>query len=173
MLDVRASPRHTIATMTAVHVVVAVLMLAGLWGTVLPLLPGAPLILLGAGIYAYATDFTPIGWGRLGILAGLAVAGYASSHLAGVIGARRSGGSGWAVAGAFVGAVIGIWFGPLGLLLGPFLGAITGELLRSGDVQASVRTGIGAAIGVVAGAVAHFALALTMVGLFVWWIWRG
>jgi len=36
-----------------------------------------------------------------------------------------------------------------------------------------VRTGVGAALGVLTGVVAHFALALVMVALFVWWVWQG
>lgn len=159
--------------MPVVFLVVGLLMLAGLAGAVLPFLPGAPLILLGAGIYAVATDFATIGWGRIAILAALAVLGYALHHLAGVIGARRYGGSRWAVAGAVVGVLVGIWFGPLGLLLGPILGAVAGELLWSGDVESSVRSGFGTALGVIAGAIAHFAIAVAMVGLFVWWAWRG
>ena len=59
--------------MTIVDVVVAILMLAGLVGAILPFLPGAPLIFAGALLYALATDFTPIGAGRLAILAALGV----------------------------------------------------------------------------------------------------
>jgi uncharacterized protein YqgC (DUF456 family) len=156
--------------MTVVYVVVGVLMALGLAGALLPFLPGTPLILLGALIYAVATDFSPIGWGRLSILAGLAVAGFALGSLGGAVGTRGSGGSGWAVAGALAGVVVGLAFGPLGLVVGPVAGAIAGELLRSGDVRHSVRSGIGTAIGVVAGAVAHLAVAVAMVGLFAWWV---
>ena len=47
--------------------------------------------------------------------------------------------------------------------------AIAGELMRGGDVRTSVRTGIAAFLGMLAGAVANFAIGVTMVGLFVWW----
>jgi uncharacterized protein YqgC (DUF456 family) len=157
--------------MDAVTVIVALLMVAGLAGALLPVLPGTPLILLGAGIYAYATDFARLGWGRLGILAALGVLGYGLGHIAGAVGVRRYGGSGWAVAGAVLGVIVGIWFGPLGLLVGPMIGAIGGELLRTRDLRGSVRSGIGAAVGMIGGALAHFVIALTMVGLFVWWAW--
>ncbi len=159
--------------MTAVGVIVGVLMVAGVIGSVVPMLPGTPLIMVGAVLYAVATEFTPVGAGRLAILAVLGLAGWAIEHLAGILGARRAGGGRAAVVGALVGAVIGLAFAPLGLLLGPIGGAIAGELLSGRDPAGSVRTGIGTAIGVVVGIVAHVAFAVTMVALFVWWVWRG
>ena len=159
--------------MTAVGVIVGVLMVAGLIGAVVPMLPGTPLIMVGAVMYAVATDFTPVGGGRLAILAVLGLSGWAIEHLAGILGARRAGGGRAAVLGALVGAVIGLAFAPLGLLLGPIGGAIAGELLSGRDPAGSVRTGVGTAIGVVVGIVAHVAFAVTMVALFVWWVWRG
>jgi len=158
---------------TAVGVIVAVLMLAGLAGSVVPLIPGTPLVFIGALVYAIATDFTPVGAGRLAILAVLAVAGWALEHVAGALGARRAGGGRAAVVGAVLGAVVGLAAAPLGLLIGPIAGAIAGELLSGRDPAGSVRTGIGTALGVLGGVVAHFAFALTMVALFVWWVWRG
>ena len=159
--------------MTAVGVIVGVLMVAGLIGAVVPMLPGTPLIMVGAVVYAVATGFTPVGGGRLAILAVLGLAGWAIEHLAGILGAKRAGGGRAAVVGALVGAVIGLAFAPLGLLLGPIAGAIAGELLSGRGAAGSVRTGVGTAIGVLVGIVAHVAFAVTMVALFVWWVWRG
>lgn len=159
--------------MIAVDVLVGLLMLAGLVGAVVPFLPGTPLIFAGALIYAIATDFTPVGAGRLAILAVLAVAGWAVEHVAGALGARRAGGSRAAVIGAILGALVGLAFVPLGLLLGPIAGAIAGEMLSGRDPAGSVRTGLGTAVGVVVGVTAHFAFALTMVALFAWWVWWG
>lgn len=159
--------------MTAVGVIVGVLMVAGLIGAVVPMLPGTPLIVVGAVVYAVATEFTPIGAGRLAILAILGLAGWAIEHVAGALGARRAGGGRAAVVGALVGAVIGLPFAPLGLLLGPIAGAIAGELVSGRDPLDSVRTGVGTALGVVVGVAAHVAFAVTMVALFLWWVWRG
>lgn len=159
--------------MAGVHVVVGLLFAAGLAGSVLPILPGPPLIFAGALIYAYATDWIPIGAGRLVILGVLAILAYLLSHLAAALGAKRFGGSWWAVAGALVGAVLGVFLGPFGLLFGPVLGAIAGEFLRGGDLEESARSGIGALVGLAAGIAANLGLAVVMVGLFLWWIWRG
>jgi hypothetical protein len=157
----------------AIDVIVGLLVAVGLVGAVVPFIPGTPLIFLGAGIYALATDFTPIGAGRLAILAVLALAGWAVEHIAGALGARRAGGGRAAIVGAILGALVGLAFAPLGLLLGPIVGAIVGEMVSGRDPAGSVRAGIGTAVGVVAGVAAHFAVALTMVALFGWWVWRG
>jgi len=159
--------------MTLVNVVVAILMIAGVVGAIVPYLPGAPLIFAGALLHAIATDFTPIGAGRLAILAAVGVLAWALEHVAGVVGARRAGGGRAAVVGAMVGMVLGVMVAPVGLLLGPIVGAIAGELLAGRAPGPSVRSGIGAALGVLTGVVAHFVLALVMVALFVWWVWRG
>ena len=153
----------------AIWLVVAVLLVLGLAGTVVPFLPGTPLIVAGALVHAIAYDWTPITPLRLGVLAVLAVLGYLLHYAAGALGARHAGGSRWAVAGAIVGGVVGLFLGIPGLLLGPPLGAIAGELLRGGNLQTSVRTGIAAFLGMLAGAVANFAIGVTMVGLFLWW----
>jgi len=153
--------------------VVGLLMLAGLAGSVLPFLPGPPLIFAGALVYAFTTNWTPIGIGRLAILGVLAVLAYALGHAASALGAKRFGGSWWAVVGALVGAVIGIFFGPVGLLFGPVIGAVGGEFLKSGDLETSTRSGVGALVGMAVGIAANLSVAIIMVTLFLWWALRG
>ena len=159
--------------MIVVDVLVGLLFLAGLAGALLPVVPGPLLILVGAFIYAAATEFTVVAAGRLGILALLAALGYLLSHFAGALGARRYGGSRWAVLGAIVGAFVGIVMGPFGLLIGPALGAVIFELLATGEMDKSVRSGLGALLGIVMGAIAHLSIAVMMIALFLWWLWRG
>ena len=159
--------------MTWVEIVVVLLMLAGLIGAALPMLPGTPLILAGAVVYAIATDFTPVGVGRLVVLALLAITGVVLGHVASVLGVRGAGGSRWAMVGALVGALVGLMVPPVGLLLGPLLGAVGAELARTHRLANSVRAGVGAVVGLVAGIVAHITLAVTMVALFAWWVWHG
>src|SRR5439155_1439250 len=91
---------------------------------------------------------------------------------AGPFGAHRSAGSRRAVGGAIVGGLAGLLFAPLGLLVGPVIGAVAGEMIRGGDVERSLRTGVGALIGMVAGSAADFVISVAMIGLFLWWVWR-
>lgn len=159
--------------MIAVHVIVGLLMLAGLVGSVVPFLPATPLVFLGALIYALATDWDPIGPGRLALLGAIAAAGWLLQQLAAALGARHYGGSKAAVLGALVGTVVGLFTAPIGLLLGPLLGAIAGELLATGRPRESVQSGLGALIGLAAGAATSLVAGLGMTALFLWWVWRG
>ncbi len=159
--------------LVAVWFVVGALFLVGLIGAFVPVVPGAPLIVLGALVYAAVTRFEVIGPGRLVILAAIAAIAWGVEHVAGAFGAKRSGGSRWAVVGALIGAVVGFVFFPIGVLIGPIVGAVVGEMLRGAMLETGLRSGVGALIGIVIGAAAHFALALVMVGLFAWWVWRG
>lgn len=159
--------------MIAVDVVVGLFFLAGLAGAVLPFLPGPLLIFIGAFIYAAATQFTVIGLGRLVVLGVLTGVGWGLAHFASVLGARRYGGSHWAVLGAIIGAIFGVAMGPLGLVIGPAAGAVVFELAATRDLDRSLRGGVGAIVGVVVGAIAQVSIAAMMIGLFLWWAWRG
>ena len=152
---------------------VVVFLIVGLAGSVLPLLPGIPLIFAGGLLHSLAYGFEPIGVGRLAVLAVMGAVAYALEYAAGVLGAKRAGGSRWAVIGAVIGGLVGLFFGPAGLILGPIVGAVGGELVWRREVRSSIRAGIGTAIGILVGAVAKLALALSMAGLILWWIWRG
>jgi len=158
---------------TVVGVVVAALFLAGLVGSVVPWMPGPLFILAGAVVWAVATDFQTLGWGRLAVLAALAVLSFLLDFLAGAIGARRYGASRWGVVGALLGAVVGLFLGPLGLIAGCVIGAVVGELARGADLAGGVRSGLGALVGLLAGLLADLVLAITMIGLFLYWVWRG
>jgi uncharacterized protein YqgC (DUF456 family) len=159
--------------LTIAGIVVGALFLAGLLGSVVPWLPGPLLILVGALVWAVATDFARIGPGRLIVLTALALLSYCLTFVAVAAGARRYGGTRWGLIGAVVGAFGGLFFGPAGLLLGPMVGAVAGELLRGADLAEGLRSGYGAAVGLLAGVVADIAIALAMIGLFLWWAWRG
>ena len=159
--------------MPALVAVVVLLMAAGLLGSVLPLIPSTPLILLGAVIYALGTDFDPVGPWQLGILAAMVALAYALDYVSGALGTRKLGGSRWAVGGAFLGAFVGLFFGPIGILLGPVVGAVAFELWHRKEIRAGLKSGIGAVVGMLLGAVAKLAVATTMVGLFTFWALSG
>ncbi len=154
-------------------IVVAVLLIAGLVGSLLPFVPGPALILLAALVHGFATDFHPIGPVKLVILTVLTILAHSLDYLAGFIGTKKFGGSGWAIAGAVVGGMGGFLFGLIGLLVGPILGAVVGEFLGKGELRRSLKAGLGTLIGILLGTAARFTLAVTMVGLFLWWLWQG
>ena len=159
--------------LTAVAVVVGLLFVAGLVGSVVPWMPGPPFVLAGAVVWAVATDFQTLGWGRLAVLATLTALSVVLEFVTAAVGARRYGASRWGMAGAIVGALVGAFFGPVGLIVGCITGAVGAELLRGSALAASLRSGIGALLGLITGLVADLVVCVTMIGLFLVWIWRG
>lgn len=154
--------------MTTVWAVIAVvLVLVGLVGTMLPGLPGAVLVLAGLVWLARLDDFARIGAGTIGLLTTLAVASYGVDIAATALGARQVGASRWAVVGAFLGTVAGLFFGLPGLLLGPLVGAVAGEYLSRGTLQDATRAGFGTWMGIIVGAAVKLALVGAMIGISV------
>jgi len=143
-----------------------VLSVTGLFGLALPALPGAPLLFFGLVCLAWAEDFTYVGTVTLVLLAVLAVLTYVVDLIAGAFGVRRFGASTRAMLGASLGAVVGLFFGIAGIVLGPFIGAGIGELLTGQDMRAAGRAGIGATIGLIIGVAAKLTLAFAMIGVF-------
>jgi uncharacterized protein YqgC (DUF456 family) len=147
-------------------ILVLVVMGVGIVGSVVPGLPGAPLVLIGAighRIYfgqASASNLV------LGILVGLTLASLVLDYIASVLGARKMGATWRGVAGALVGAVVGLFFGPVGIILGPLLGALLFEMLGGRDFPEATRAGAGALLGLFVGIVGKLACCVAMTALF-------
>lgn len=142
-------------------------MLAGLAGTVLPALPGIPLIFGGVLLAAWIEDFHRIGGWTIGVLAVLAVIGIAIDYVAAAASARRAGASRQGVIGAAVGTVAGIFTGLWGLVFMPLVGAAIGEFIAQRDALRAGKVGIAAWLGLLVGTAAKIAIAFTMIGVFV------
>lgn len=69
--------------------------------------------------------------------------------------------------GALIGGLVGLFFGPLGLILGPFVGALAFEMIGGRDVKASSKAGTGAVLGLLAGALGKLVCCVVMILLFV------
>lgn len=141
----------------------AALVVVGIAGTLLPALPGVPLVFLGLLLAAWAEGFERVGFGSLALIAVLAALAWSADFAAGALGARRFGASRLALAGAALGAVVGLFLGLPGFLFGPFIGAALGELIARRDLLQAGRAGFGAGLGLVLGAAAKVALCLSMV----------
>jgi uncharacterized protein YqgC (DUF456 family) len=144
----------------------AVLVLLGLIGLVFPAMPGAPLLFGGLLAAAAADDFAYVGTGWLILLAVLALLTYFVDVMAGIFGAKHFGASPRAMVGAGIGAVVGLFFGLPGVLLGPFVGACLGEISVGRKLEHAGRAGIGATIGMAIGAAVKIAIAFSMLGIF-------
>jgi uncharacterized protein YqgC (DUF456 family) len=147
-------------------VLAVVLVLVGLAGVVLPMVPGAVLVFLGLLVAAWIDGFSRVGPTTLVLLAGLTTLVYAIDFAAGSFGARHLGASRRAVWGAAVGTLVGLFFGLPGILVGPFAGAVLGEYTAHRQLGQAGRAGAGTWLGLALGAAAKVALVFGMLALF-------
>jgi hypothetical protein len=145
----------------------AMLVLVGLAGTLLPILPGVPLVFGGLLLAAWIDGFAHVGWPLLLVLAVLTLLSVVVDVAASSLGAKRAGAGRAAMLGAAIGTLVGLFFGLAGLLIGPFLGAAAGQFLVRQNLADAGRAGVGAWVGFLLGSVAKLALGLAMVVIFV------
>jgi uncharacterized protein YqgC (DUF456 family) len=127
-------------------------------GTVIPGLPGAAFVLLALLVHHWILpDFYPL-W-TIWVIAGLTLLSGLADLLAVGLGAKWGGASRWGLLGAALGALVGLAFGPLGLLAGPFFGAILGDaLFQRREWRRLFKAGAGAALGTLLALVLRFAI---------------
>jgi uncharacterized protein YqgC (DUF456 family) len=148
------------------------LVLAGLAGTVLPVLPGTLLVLAGLLLGAWIDGFERVGGATLAAIAVLALLAWATDYVAALLGAQKVGASRWALIGAALGTVIGLFMGLIGVLFMPFVGAVLGELyaLRhqpgAGGAGRALQVGTATWIGMLVGTAVKIALVFLMIGVF-------
>lgn len=151
-----------------------VLMLVGLLGTVLPVLPGTILIFVGALLYAFLEGFQVVGWPTLVVLGLLTLLATTAELWAASVGAKVGGASGWSVLAGLAGGLVGLLFFSLpGAIAGAVLGVLISEMVRVGDWQKALKAGGGWAVGWVISAVIQVAVGLAMVAIFIWQVWQG
>ncbi|PKO26428.1 MAG: DUF456 domain-containing protein [Betaproteobacteria bacterium HGW-Betaproteobacteria-9] len=145
----------------------AALIVAGLAGTVLPVLPGTVLVWAGIVLGAWIDDFQRVGTTTLVVVTVLAALAWMLDYVAGLLGARKAGASRQALLGAAIGTVVGLFMGVVGVLFMPLVGAALGEYLAQKDQHRAVRVGVATWLGIMLGLLAKVVLAFIMVGLFV------
>jgi uncharacterized protein YqgC (DUF456 family) len=141
------------------------LLLAGIVGCFLPVVPGPPLAFLGLWIQQLKETspfsvrfiiFFLIGTILITIL----------DYVIPVYSTKKFGGSKYGVWGCTIGLLVGFWMGPIGIIAGPFLGALIGELIASNNSTQALKAATGSFIGFLAGTV------LKLVACFIMmWYW--
>lgn len=144
----------------------ALLVIVGLAGTVLPVLPGVLLVFGGLLLAAWAQGFTRVGAVGLTIIGALAALAFVADFVASWLGAKRVGASSRALVGAALGGAAGLFFGIPGLLLGPFIGAVLGELWARGGLAQAGKVGVGTWLGLLAAAIMKVVIAFLMIATF-------
>lgn len=158
----------------ALWAVVVLLLVIGLAGLVLPALPGSGLLLAGILLGAWLDDFQRVSWPVVLVCAVLAVLAVLTDYVAALLGAKRVGAHPYALVGAALGTLVGVFSGLVGLLVFPLLGAGLGEwigLRGGGGMQRAAEVGLATWIGFLVGSVVKLALGFAMLGLFAFALW--
>ncbi len=151
-----------------------VVMLIGVIGTVLPIIPGTIVILLAALVYALLEGFQTVGWPTLLVLGLLTLVSTTADIWASSVGAKIGGASGWSVLFGLVGGLVGfVLFSLPGAILGAIAGVLLTEIIRVGDWRQALKAGSGWVVGWVLATVFQLGVGLVMVAIFVWQALQG
>ena len=144
----------------------AICMLAGLAGCILPMLPGPPLAWLGM-LLLHFTDRVDFSVTELVVSALVVSATLVLDYFTPMIGAKKFGGGKYGNRGCVIGTIVGMFFLPLGLILGPFLGAVIGELIAGKPFRAALKAGFGSFVGFLFGTLIKLAVCLYFIIRFI------
>ncbi len=136
----------------------------GLAGCILPMLPGPP-VAYAALILLHLTDRVSLSTSELLIGLLLVIAIQLLDYFIPMWGTKYTGGGGkWANRGSLIGTIVGMFFLPWGIIIGPFVGAFMGATKDGMDNTQALKAGFGSLIGFLVGTAAKFVLC----GYFIW-----
>lgn len=151
-------------------IITILIILLGLAGTVIPALPGTPIIFIGILIYAIFTGFAKVGITALIVLGMIAALAQIFDYLAVVYGAKKMGSTKCGVWGSVIFGILGMVLGNIiGLIIGVFLGAVIFEMIfASKSVNHSLKVGVGSVLGFLGGTAAKVMFGIVMIIIFFW-----
>lgn len=147
-----------------------VLMLAGLAGCLLPLVPGPPLSYI-ALLVVQLREEPPFSLNFLLLWAGFVAFVTVLDYVIPVYGTKKFGGTKAGVWGCTLGLLAGFWLGPFGIIIGPFAGAFVGEWFADRNSEKALRAAIGSFIGFLAGTVLKLVVCGVMAYYFIVALW--
>jgi uncharacterized protein len=123
-----------------------IIMVVGIMGCILPLLPGPPLCYVALLLQQLRSD-PPFAAKFLWIWAGITVAVTVLDYVIPLYGTKRFGGSKYGIWGCTLGLIAGFWLGPLGIIIGPFVGAFIGEMIANNNSERALKAAWGSFAG--------------------------
>ena len=135
-----------------VIIIALLLLLVGLFGAILPILPGPIISYIGLLIFYFFTDLN-LSSNELFIYSIVTILVFFSDYMLQFIGVKKFGGEKFSMYGAFLGILVGLFFPPIGLVLGPFLGALIGAFVDNKERGKAIGIAIGALVGFVFGTI--------------------
>lgn len=152
-------------------ILAAVLLILGVVGSILPVLPGAPLS--WAGLLTFYFTSVPFNYWVLSITFILALAIMILQYIIPAYGTKKYGGSKWGMVGTIIGLFAGFFIPvPGGIFIGAFIGAFAGELFNKSDSRTAVRAAYGSFIGFIASSFMELIITVSYFGIFIFEIFR-
>jgi uncharacterized protein YqgC (DUF456 family) len=132
-------------------IVLAILLLiGGIAGCILPVLPGSPLAYAGL-LLLHLTDRIHFSTTQLVVWLIVVIVLQVVDYITPLLGNKYSGGTSFGNRGCVAGTLLGLFFMPWGIVVGPFIGAVAGEMLGGSDLSHAIRAGIGTLFGFLVG----------------------
>lgn len=158
---------------TTLLIIAFMLMVVGILGSFLPVLPGPPISWVGL-LLLYLTKAVPMSYTVLGITLVVAIVVGILDYIIPAKGTKRFGGSKYGIWGTNIGLIIGILAPiPFGFIIGPFVGAFVGEMINdSKDSQKAFKAATGSFIGFLASTFIKFVVSMVFFGLFLLKVWE-
>jgi len=139
----------------------------GLIGTIAPVLPGTTIILAAAIIHRLMLGADKsIGWKTIAVLVLLTLLSYVFDFLGSYFGAKYFGATKWGAFGAIIGALVGLFFGIIGLFVAPVVGAVAGEFIAGKRMIDAGRAGWGSLLGNLGAMLGKLIIAVAMITIF-------
>lgn len=136
--------------------------LVGLVGSVLPVIPGPPISYIGLWLYHFSSKENHLSILAIVLFTFFTVLVSVLDYLIPAWGTKKFGGTKWGVWGSTLGLVAGLFFGPPGIILGPFFGAFIGETLNNQPTDKALKAAFGSFIGFIFGTGLKLILCTTM-----------
>jgi len=142
-------------------------LIMGFIGSILPALPGPPLSWVGLLLFKFSRFGAEVTWRWIAVFAGIVILVTILDYIVPAWGTKKMGGTKAGSWGATIGLIIGIFFSPWGIILGPFLGAFVGELMVGTSGEHSLKAAFGAFIGFLFGVGVKLVACAWITGYFV------
>jgi len=143
---------------TLLIVLAGLLLLIGILGSVLPLLPGIPLSYAGI-LLLHFTDKVQFSTNFLVFWAVIVFVVQLLDYILPLIATRKFGSSRKALIGSTIGLFAGFFIGPWGIIIGPLLGTMIAEYIITGNGNRALKATFGSFIGIMAGTISKLIVA--------------
>ncbi len=138
-----------------------ILILTGIAGSILPLLPGPPIAYVGLLIQQFR-DPNPFSSQFLWVWAAVIIVSMVLDYMIPIWGTKKYGGTKYGIWGCTLGFLLAFWMGPIGVVAGPFIGAFIGESIAGQTAQKSLKAAWGSFVGFLFGSLLKIILCFLM-----------